>query len=109
MRPSSPDKILLSGALQVDTAIDALSAVDVNPKAKDMLQNIRNVHKQTLIDSPDGPDNINLFFGPDDTTSAMKADIIVGLELLSMQSDTPEQKLAAQALLEVMNTQEFNN
>ena len=95
------DEILLHGKLQVDTAIAALHAVDVNPVATDVLETARNTQRVVAMLNPGQPERINLFFGGA-FAATMKADILVGLEFLISQADTPEQKIAAQALLETL-------
>lgn len=101
MESSPNDTLDLKGALQVDTAIAALRAIDVNPSAEKSLTTIRNIQQVLVKAFPDAPERINLHF-EGGSTAAMRADLLIGLEMLTSSADTPEQKIAAKALLEVM-------
>jgi len=95
------DELRLNGILQVDTAIAALAAVEVNPKALAGLKTFRDVQKQLATMRPDEPETLNIYLQGGET-AAWKADLLVGLELLSSSANTPEQKIAARALFETM-------
>ena len=98
----SPDDILhLQGALQVDTAIEALNTLDVHAEGANKLNFIRTLQKELTAIFPDEPERITIHF-EGGQTAAIKAGIIMGLELMSTDAQTPEQKIAALALLEVM-------
>ena len=102
----SPNTLSLNGTLQIDTAIAALAAVDTNPAALQTLETIRNIEEKLSVDSPARASELIGLFLDGDTVAAMKADITLGLELLSHQASSPEQKIAARALLEVMRAEQ---
>ncbi|MDB5163331.1 MAG: hypothetical protein JWO54_609 [Candidatus Saccharibacteria bacterium] len=96
----SDDELQLKGKIQLDTAIDALDTIGINPSAAEKLQILRTTQQQHAAAFPDEPEQLYLYF-KGGKTAAIKADILVGLELLSANADKPEQKIAAQALLEI--------
>ncbi len=101
MQPLPYTELNLDGALQLDTAIAALRVVDVNPIALKLLEDARITHQVAAAMSPNQSKTLPLHYHGDHA-AIMKADLIVGLELLSSQADSPEQKIAAQALLETI-------
>lgn len=101
--PPTPDKLALHGYSQVETALEALELIDADIDLIDYLVRSRHVLSQ-LPPSPIQPERINIY-AHGQHGMRLKADIFMGLELLSAQADTPEQKLAAKALLEIIREQ----
>lgn len=100
--PPSPDKLELHGKDQFDTALDALNVVESEAhfnylaKVQWTLSHLPSMQAQ--------PDRFN-FYANGEHGLVLKADILMGLELLSQQADTPEQMMAAQALRAVISEQ----
>lgn len=101
MEHSPADTLFLKGALQFDTALEALNALDTTSDAAGLLRKVRAVQKQLAATHPDEPERISIFLQGGNTAD-LKASIITGLEIMSSSADTTERKIAAQALLEVM-------
>lgn len=101
MEDSPADTLFLKGALQFDTALEALNTLDATSDAAGRLRKIRTAQKQLATAFPDEPERISIFLQGGNTAD-LKASIITGLEIMSASADTPERKIAAQALLEVM-------
>lgn len=95
-----PDELFLSGRLQVDTAIDALTMTGVNPQAEGMLRNLRDVHE--IATTPGAKDDLTVYL-QGEQAAAMKADIATGALLAEQNLDlTPEARVAARGLLDIL-------
>ncbi len=99
----TPDKLELHGADQFETATEALEAIDADIGTIGYLVRIKHVLSK-LPTSAAQPDRYN-YYANGLQGARLKADIMMGLELLGNQADTPEQKMAAQALLEILREQ----
>lgn len=100
--PPTPDKLELHGKDQFDTALDALDAVE----SEAHFNYLAGV-QWTLSHLPPmeaHPDRFN-FYANGEHGLVLKADILMGLELLSRQADTPGKMMAAQALHAVISEQ----
>lgn len=104
MLPYSSETLTLRGGLQVDTAIEALDAIGSATAISQAIVTLRNIQKRSAARKPDEPERISITF-KGDAAGAARNDILMGLELLSSGGATTEQKIAAQALLDVMREQ----
>ena len=105
MEYPSHETIHINGVAELDTAIAALRVVDTDSSGAKTFETLRSVRNDLAEMNDDDSDTLKLTL-QGGTTGAVKADIITGLEILSAAADTPEQKLAAQALLEVMRQED---
>jgi hypothetical protein len=101
MQPLPYAEVNLNSTLELDTAIAALRALDVTPFATELLEITRHTKQEAIKADPNQSTAIHLHYHGD-YAAIMRADLLVGLEIISSQADSPEQKIAAQALLETM-------
>jgi hypothetical protein len=101
MTEQRPDELQLSGRLQIDTAIDALTLTDVNPDALNLLKRLRDLHDLTRTDI--SQNDLFLYV----QNEHMKSDIIASA-LLSERNEllSSEARVAARGLLNVLGVKE---
>jgi len=103
-RQFGPGELFLAGRLQVDAAIDALAMTGANPQAEKMLSTVRNLHE--LATTPGAKDDLIIHL-QGDAAAAMKADIAASASLAEQnQSLSPEARIAARGLLDVLGAEE---
>ncbi len=83
---TSPNRLVLKGRVQVETALGALMCTGSNPDAQNRLQLFLDLHTEyTSLEAQE-----DLFIACEGGTTAQdKADITAGLEELVTREDTP--------------------
>ena len=104
MNSSSPDYLQLNGALQVESALYALSIVESHPTEQKQLAESLKAYNDYQAGHPDSPIQFEISVNGPSITS-LKENIMVGLEFLSSRAETIERRIASKALLEVLQEQ----
>jgi hypothetical protein len=100
MREFGTDELFLRGRLQVETALGALAHSGINPAAQQRLQTFLDAHANLSDDEAQNDLSLYLQGG---TIEREKADIIVSLDAFKdSESATPEAKIAADALRQIL-------
>ncbi len=100
MRKFGANELFLRGRLQVETALGALAHTGINFAAQQRLQTFLDVHASL---SDDESQNDLILYLQGGTTEQEKSDIIASLDALNnFESATPEAKIAADALRQIL-------
>ena len=100
MSEFGPDELFLRGRLQLEVALGALVFSSLNLDAERRIQAFLDIHSHPQDDQSQS--NLAMYLQGGVVTQD-KADIITGLDLLSVdQSASTEMRLAAQALREII-------
>lgn len=96
MTTASPDKLVLRGRLQVETALGALMCTGANQNAQERLRLFLDLHAEHTC----GTAQEDLLIATEGgTTTQDKADIITGLETLVCDNEASDEIRSAAAVL----------
>lgn len=98
MKPLGADELYLSGRLQIETVVDALTHTGLNPGAQERLQKLLDAH--SLLSKDSEQQDLFIYLRGDSMVSE-KADILAGLGALSVSDEVSiERRISAQTLLD---------
>jgi hypothetical protein len=98
------NNLVITDILQLETALTALEATGLSAEGRKFFEVVKHLKEATTILGLEsgGQDKIRICIQGGIGTFAIRADLIMGLELLSSNDQVPEKKVAAQALLEIL-------
>lgn len=102
MSPIERDEVVIRNPAELTIAIDALSLSPDTEESRDFLKKFKDIKDDLDAATPGFEDILSLNFKGGEIAERVHADLLTSLEAVTQSDATPEQKLAAQALLETM-------
>lgn len=103
--PNSPAEIRIDGKLQFDTAVYALENIDLSMESQEFLETLQTIQSM-LDDQIMGIRQHQPFYirmRDSEKVQAIRADLLTGLESVASREGSSPRKIAARALLELID------